>query len=82
MHGLTDAMRRAVLLSLIRASRSNLLKKMVNPYQFWYEDLLREVTKEVFTEAKNDVILEAFHTVKRISLTPTPRDSSTLWNIS
>ena len=44
MYGLTDAMRRAVLLSLIPASRSNPLKEMVNRYQFRYQDLLREVT--------------------------------------
>ena len=65
MYGLTDAMRRAVLLSLIPASRSNPLKEMVNRYQFWYQDLLREVTEEVFTEANDDVILEAFHTVSK-----------------
>ena len=35
---------------------------------------LREVTEEVFTEANDDVILEAFHTVKPSSLTPTPRE--------
>ena len=50
MYGLTDAMRRAVLLSLIPASRSNPLKEMVNRYQFRYQELLREVTEEVFTE--------------------------------
>ena len=43
----------------------------MNRYQFRYQDLLREVTEEVFTEAKDDVILEAFHTVKLSSLTPT-----------
>ena len=74
MYGLTDAMRRAVLLSLIPATRSNPLKEMVNRYQFRYQDLLREVTEEVFTEANDDVILEAFHTVKPSSLTPTPRE--------
>ena len=74
MYGSTDAMRRAVLLSLIPASRSNPLKEMVNQYQIWYQDLLREVTEEVFTEANEDVILEAFHTVKPSSLTPTPRE--------
>ena len=74
MYGLTDAMRRAVLLSLIPASRSNPLKEMVNRYQFRYQDLLRQVTEEVFTEANEDVILQAFHTVKPSSLTPTPRD--------
>ena len=72
MYWLTDAMRRAVLLSLIPASPSNPLKEMVNRYQFRYQDLLREVTEEVFTEANDDVILEAFHTVKSSSLTPTP----------
>ena len=41
MYGLTDAMRRAVLLSLIPATRSNPLKEMVNRYQFNYQDLLR-----------------------------------------
>ena len=74
MYGLTDAMRRAVLLSLIPGTRSNPLKEMVNPYQFKYQDLLREVTEEVFREANNDVTLEAFHTVKPSSLTPTPRE--------
>ena len=74
MYGLTDAMRRAVLLSLIPASRSNPLKEMVNRYQFRYQDLLREVTEEVFTEANDDVIMEAFHTVKPSSLTPAPRE--------
>ena len=73
MYGLTDAMTRAVLLSLIPASRSNPLKQMVNRYQFRYQELLREVTEEVFTEANNDLIWEAFHTVKPSSLTPTPR---------
>ena len=72
MYGLTDAMRRAFLLSLIPATRSNPLKVMVSRYQFKYQDLLREVTEEVFTEANDDVILEAFHTVKPSSLTPTP----------
>ena len=74
MYGLTDAMRRAVLLSLIPASRSDPLKEMVNRYQFWYQDLLREVTEEVFTDANDDVILEAFHTVRPCSPTPTPRE--------
>ena len=74
MYGLTDAMRRAVLLSLIPATWSNPLKAMVNRYQFWYQDLLREVTEEVFTERIDDMILEAFHTVKPSSLTPTPRE--------
>ena len=74
MYGLTDAIRRAVLVSLIPASRSNPLKEMVNRDQFRYQDLLREVTEEVFTEANDDVILEAFHTVKPSSLTPTPRE--------
>ena len=74
MYGLTDAMRRAVLLSLIPAPRSNPLKEMVNRYQFRYQDLLREVTEEVFTEANNDVILDAFHTVTPSSLTPPPRE--------
>ena len=74
MYGLTDAMRRAVLLSLIPATRSNPLKEMVNRYQFKYQDLLREVTEEVFTEANEDVMLEAFHTLKPSSLTPTPRE--------
>ena len=32
------------------------------------------MTEKVFTEANNDVILEAFHTVKPSSLTPTPRE--------
>ena len=46
----------------------------MNRYQFRYQDLLREVTEEIFTEANDDVILEAFHTVKRSSLTLTPRE--------
>ena len=71
---LTDAIRRAVLLSLISASRSNPLKEMVNPYQFRYQDLMREVTEEVFTEANDDVIFEAFQTIKPSSLPPTPRE--------
>ena len=70
MYGLTDAMKRAVLLSLIPATRYNALMEMVNRYQFKYQDLLREVTEEVFTEANHDVILEAFHTIKPSSLTP------------
>ena len=74
MHGLTDAMRKAVLLSLIPACRSNPLKEMVNWYQFRYQDLLREVTEEVFKVANDDVILESFHTVKPSSLTSTPRE--------
>ena len=74
MYRLMDAMRRAVLISLIRTSRSNPLKEMVNRYQIKYQDLLKEVTEEVFTEANKDVILEAFHTVKPSSLTPTPRE--------
>ena len=73
MYGLTDAMRRAVLPSLLPASRSNPLKEMVNRYQFRYQDLLREVTEEVFTAANDDVTLEAFNTVKLSSLTATPR---------
>ena len=73
MYGLTDAMRRAVLLSLIFAFWSNPLKEMVNRYQFRYQDLFREGTEEIFTEANDDVILEAFHTVKPSSLSPTPR---------
>ena len=72
MYGLTDAMGRADLLSLIPATRSNPLKVMVNRSQFRYQDLLREVTKEVFTEANDDVILVVSHTVKRSSLIPTP----------
>ena len=67
-------MRRAVFLSLIPASRSNPLKEMVNQYQFRYQDSLTEVTEEVFTEANDDVILEAFHTVKPSSPTPKPRE--------
>ena len=74
MYGLTDAMRRAVLLSLLPAPPSKPLKEMVNRFQFRYQDLLREVTEEVFTEANDDVILKAFHTVKPSSLTPTPRE--------
>ena len=74
MYGLTDAIRRAVLLSLIPASQSNPLKEMVNRYPLRYQDLLWEVTEEVFTEANDNVILEAFHTVKPSSLTPTPRE--------
>ena len=74
MYGLTDAMRRAVLLSLICASRSNPQMEMVNQYQYRYQDVLREVTEEVFTEGNDDVILEAFHTVKPSSLTPTARE--------
>ena len=46
----------------------------MNRYKFQNKDLLREVTEEVFTEANDDVILEAFHTVKPSSLTPTPRE--------
>ena len=46
----------------------------MNRYQFRYQDLLREVTEEVFTQANDDVLLEAFHTVKPSSLTPTPRE--------
>ena len=74
MYGSTDAMRKAVLLSLIPASRSSPLKEMVNRYQFWYQDVLRELTEEVFAEATDDVILEAFHMVKPSSPTPTPRE--------
>ena len=74
MYGLTDAMRRAVLLSLIPASRSIPLKEMVNQYQFRYQDSLTEVTEEVFTEANDDVVLEAFHTVKPSSGTAPPRE--------
>ena len=74
MYGLTDAMRRAVLLPLTPASRSNPLKEMVNRYQLRYQDLFREVTEELFTEANDDVILEAFHTVKPSSPTPTPSE--------
>ena len=74
MYGLTGAMTRGVLLSLIFASQSNPLKEMANRYQFWYQDLSREVTDEVFTEANEDVILEAFNTVRLSSLTPTPRE--------
>ena len=74
MYVLTGAMRKAVLLSLIRASRSDTLKEMVNQYQFRYQDLFREVTEEVFTEASDDVILEAFHTVTPSSPTATPRE--------
>ena len=74
MYGLTDAMRRAVFLSLIPASRSNELKEMVNPYQLRYQDLLRKVTEEVSTKANDDVILEPFYTVKPSSLTPTPSE--------
>ena len=40
MYGLTDATRRAVLLSLIPASQSNSLKEMANRYPFRYQDLL------------------------------------------
>ena len=36
MYGLTDAMRRTVLLSLIPPSRPNPFKEMVNRYQFRY----------------------------------------------
>ena len=64
MYGLTDAMRRVVLLSLIPASWSNPLKEMVNWYQFKYQNFLNEVTEEVFTKANDNEILEAFHTVK------------------
>ena len=74
MYGLTDAMRRAVLLSLIAATRSDPLKEMVGRYQFKYQDLLKEVAEEVFTEANDDVILEALHTVKPSPLTPTPHE--------
>ena len=78
MYGLTETMRKAVLLSLIPASRSNPFKEMANRYHFQYQDLLREVTEDVFVEAKDDVILEAFHTVKPSSLTSTPREFITL----
>ena len=71
MYGLTDAIRRAVLLSLIPASRSKALKEMVNRYQFRYQDLLREVTDEFSTEANDDVTLEAAPIIKPSSLTPT-----------
>ena len=74
MYALRDAMRTAVLLSSIPAFRSSPLKETVNGYQFRYHDLLREVTEEVFTEVNDDVILEAFHTVKPSSLTPTSRE--------
>ena len=74
MYGLSDAMRRAVLLSLIPSSGSNPLTEMVNQYQFRYPGLLREVTEEVLTEANDDAILEACHTVKLSSLTSTPRE--------
>ena len=70
----TDTQKVVFLLSLIPATRSNPLKEMVRRYQFRYQDLLRVVTEKVFTEAKDDVILEAFHTVKQSSLTPTPRE--------
>ena len=80
MYRLTDAMRGPVLLSLIPASRSNPLKEMVSLYQFRYQDLLREVIVEVFTEANDNVILEAFHTVKPSSPTPTPREFIFLLN--
>ena len=73
MYRLTDAMRPAVLPSLFPASRSNPLKEMMNRYRFNSQDLLEEVTEGVFREANNDVILEAFHTVKLSSLTPMPR---------
>ena len=72
MYRLTGAMRRAVLLSLIPPSWSNPLKEMLNPYQFKYQDLLSEVTEEIFTEVNNNVILEAFHTVQPSSPTHTP----------
>ena len=74
IYGLTNTMRRAVLLSLIPASRSNPLKDMVNRYQLKCQDLPREVTEEIFTEANDDVILEAFRTIKPSSLTPMPRE--------
>ena len=73
MYGLRHAMRRAVLLSFIPTTRCNPLKEMVNRYEFRYQHFFREVTEEVFTEANDDVILEAFRTVKPSSLTPTPR---------
>ena len=74
MYGLMDAMRRAVLFSLFPASPSYPLKEMVNRYRFRYQDLLREVTEKVFTEANDNLFLETFHTVKPCSLTPTPRE--------
>ena len=74
MYRLTDTMRRGVLLSLVPAFRSNPLKEVVNRYELNYQDLLREVTEEVFTEANDDVTLEAFHTVKPSSLTSTPHE--------
>ena len=55
-------------------SRSNPLKEMVNRYQFWYQGFSREVTEEVFAEANDDVILDAFYTVKPSSLTLTPHE--------
>ena len=79
MYGLTDAMRRAVLLSLLPATRSNPLEDMMNRYQLRYQDLLREVTEEIFTEANDDSILEAFVTVKPSSLSPTPPSLLTSW---
>ena len=74
MYRLTDTMRRGVLLSLIPAFRSNPLKEVVNRYELNYQELLREVTEEVFTEANDDVTLEAFQTVQLSSLTSTPRE--------
>ena len=47
---------------------------MVNRYQFRYQDLLREVTEEVFTEANDNLILEAFPTVRLSSPTPMPHE--------
>ena len=62
------------MLSLIPASPSHPLKEMMNRHRFRYQVLLREVTEEVFTEANDDVFLEAFHTVKLSSLDPAPRE--------
>ena len=74
MYKLTNTMRRAVLRSLIPTSRSNPLKEMVTRWLFRWQGLLREVTEEVFTEANDDVSLEAFHTVKPSSISLTPSE--------
>ena len=50
---------------------------MVNWYQFRYQELMTEVTEvteKVFLEENDDVIFEAFHTVKPSSVTPMPRE--------
>ena len=47
MCGLMNALKRAVLLPLFRASRSNPLKETLNRYQCRYQDVLRELTSSL-----------------------------------